>query len=31
MHYDPRPHQKIAAEFLKSHKRAGLFLDMGLG
>lgn len=31
MHYDPRPHQKIATEFLKTHKRAGLFLDMGLG
>ncbi len=31
MHYDPRPHQKIAAEFLRGHKRAGLFLDMGLG
>ena len=29
--YFPRPHQKIAAEFLKTHKRAGLFLDMGLG
>ena len=31
MIYDPRPHQKIAAEFLRKHKRAGLFLDMGLG
>ena len=31
MHYDPRPHQKIAAEFLRDHSRAGLFLDMGLG
>ena len=31
MRYDPRPHQKIAAEFLRTHKRAGLFLDMGLG
>lgn len=31
MHYDPRPHQKIAADFLRNHKRAGLFLDMGLG
>lgn len=31
MKYEPRPHQQIAAEFLKNHKRAGLFLDMGLG
>ena len=31
MLYVPRPHQKIAAEFLRTHKRAGLFLDMGLG
>ena len=31
MIYEPRPHQKIAAEFLRAHKRAGLFLDMGLG
>ena len=31
MHYDPRPHQQIAADFLRGHKRAGLFLDMGLG
>ena len=31
MRYDPRPHQKIAADFLRTHKRAGLFLDMGLG
>jgi hypothetical protein len=31
MHYSPRAHQKIAAEFLKTHDHAGLFLDMGLG
>ena len=31
MLYDPRPHQTLAAEFLADHKRAGLFLDMGLG
>lgn len=31
MIYDPRPHQKIAAKFLQTHDRAGLFLDMGLG
>ena len=31
MLYVPRQHQKIAAEFLQKHKRAGLFLDMGLG
>jgi len=30
MLYVPREHQKIAAQFLKNHKRAGLFLDMGL-
>jgi hypothetical protein len=30
MLYVPRPHQQIAAEFLRTHKRAGLFLDMGL-
>jgi len=31
MRYDPRPHQKIAAGWLRTHDRAGLFLDMGLG
>lgn len=31
MLYEPRPHQKIAAQWLKTHNRAGLFLDMGLG
>lgn len=31
MLYVPRPHQKIAAKFLQTHDRAGLFLDMGLG
>ena len=31
MIYTPRQHQRIAANFLKAHKRAGLFLDMGLG
>jgi len=31
MRYEPREHQKIAAQFLQTHKRAGLFLDMGLG
>lgn len=30
MLYVPRPHQKIAAKFLQTHDRAGLFLDMGL-
>lgn len=31
MIYEPKPHQKIAAEFLASHNRCALFLDMGLG
>ena len=31
MKYEPRQHQQIAAEFLRTHNRAGLFLDMGLG
>lgn len=31
MIYEPKPHQKIAAEFLASHNRCCLFLDMGLG
>ena len=31
MRYEPRQHQTIAAEFLRTHDRAGLFLDMGLG
>ena len=25
------PYQRTAAEFLKTHNRVGLFLDMGLG
>lgn len=29
--FSPRPHQQIALDFLRSHDRAGLFLDMGLG
>lgn len=31
MQYIPKPHQKIAAEFLRNHDRCCLFLDMGLG
>lgn len=31
MRFNPLAHQKISGEFLKTHKRAGLFLDMGLG
>ena len=31
MKYIPKPHQAIAEEFLKSHPRCCLFLDMGLG
>ena len=31
MKYQPKPHQKIAAEFLAQHTRCCLFLDMGLG
>lgn len=31
MQYRPRPHQKIAADFLAAHDRCALFLDMGLG
>ena len=31
MEYVPKPHQQIALEFLRKHKRAALFLDMGLG
>ena len=31
MKYEPKPHQEIALEFLREHKRAALFLDMGLG
>lgn len=29
MQYVPKPHQKIAAEFLRNHDRCCLFLDMG--
>lgn len=31
MIYKPKRHQQIAAQFLREHKRAALFLDMGLG
>ena len=31
MRYTPKKHQQIAAEFLASHNRCALFLDMGLG
>ena len=31
MRFEPLAHQKISGEFLKTHNRAGLFLDMGLG
>ena len=31
MQYIPRRHQQIAAEFLATHNRCALFLDMGLG
>lgn len=31
MKYVPKPHQKIAADFLAQHNRCCLFLDMGLG
>ena len=31
MNFEPKEHQKIALEFLRSHKRCCLFLDMGLG
>lgn len=31
MIYTPRPHQQIASEFCRTHKRCALFLDMGLG
>ena len=31
MEYVPKQHQQIALEFLRNHKRAALFLDMGLG
>lgn len=29
MQYVPKKHQQIAAEFLRSHDRCCLFLDMG--
>lgn len=29
MKYIPKQHQKIALEFLRNHKRAALFLEMG--
>ena len=31
MKFEPKEHQKIALDFLRSHKRCCLFLDMGLG
>lgn len=31
MKYQPRPHQKIADEFIQKHDRSVLVLDMGLG
>ena len=31
MQYVPKAHQQLALEFLRSHNRAALFLDMGLG
>ena len=31
MRYNPRPHQKIAGDFLREHPKCCLFLDMGLG
>lgn len=31
MRYEPHEYQRAAGEFILSHKRAGLFLDMGLG
>lgn len=31
MKYQPRPHQKIADEFIQQHDRCAIFLSMGLG
>ena len=31
MEFVPKKHQVIAADFLRSHDRCALFLDMGLG
>ena len=31
MKFEPKPHQTIALDFLRAHKRCALFLDMGLG
>lgn len=31
MQYIPKPHQQIAADFLREHDKCALFLDMGLG
>jgi hypothetical protein len=31
MNFTPMPHQKLAYDFAKDKKRAGLMLDMGLG
>lgn len=31
MKYQPRPHQKIADEFIQEHSRCAIFLSMGLG
>lgn len=31
MKFIPKPHQTLCLDFLRSHDKAGLLLDMGLG